>query len=148
VKRLGLPGLIIRNLFTKWLGGSENNLSRLIDVVSALAPCTVLIDEIDLFGVGSRRENGETDGGTTGRMGQRFLEWLGSEWRGGSVEAGRADSTPGENLLRSEAAELGLPSRWPASSLRERKRFWPPTGLAAPRTCPAFGRWPEGRTCR
>jgi SpoVK/Ycf46/Vps4 family AAA+-type ATPase len=95
VSLLGLPGLIIRNLFCKWVGESERNLARLIDVIAALAPCVILIDEIDLFGVGSRREVGEHDGGTAGRMGQRFLEWAGSESLRGQVILFGASNRPG-----------------------------------------------------
>jgi hypothetical protein len=91
---LGLPGLMLRNLFSKWVGESERNLARLIDVIAALAPCVILIDEIDLFGVGSRREAGENDAGTAGRMGQRFLEWAGSESLRGQVILFGASNRP------------------------------------------------------
>jgi len=94
VNSLGLPGLIIRNLFSKWVGESERNLARVIDVTEAMAPCVILIDEIDLFGVGSRRGAGENDGGTAGRMGQRFLEWAGSESLRGQVILFGASNRP------------------------------------------------------
>lgn len=57
------------------VGSSEENMRKVLRTIEALAPCVVLLDEVDkgLAGAGS---SGQTDGGTTSRVFGTFLTWM------------------------------------------------------------------------
>lgn len=76
-KELDLPLLILRNLHGPFVGQSEANLERVLQIVESMSPCIILIEEIDQ-GIGQRGEGQSGDSGTTNRMSQRFWEALGS----------------------------------------------------------------------
>jgi len=76
-KELNLPLLIIRNLHGPYVGESEANLERVLQLVEAMSPCLILIEELDQW-IGQRGEGPSGDSGTTNRMTQRFWEALGS----------------------------------------------------------------------
>lgn len=61
-------------IFGKLVGESESNMRASLDVVDAMAPAILFIDEIDkgLSGVGGS----SGDGGTTKRVGGTFLTWM------------------------------------------------------------------------
>lgn len=61
-------------IFGKLVGESESNMRASLDVVDAMAPAVLFIDEIDkgLSGVGGS----SGDGGTTQRVGGTFLSWM------------------------------------------------------------------------
>jgi hypothetical protein len=62
---LGIPALIFKNLRSKWVGGSEGNLQKVLSVVKGLGPVVVIVDEADAA-LGSRASSG--DSGTASRM--------------------------------------------------------------------------------
>jgi hypothetical protein len=59
-------------LYDKFIGESEKNLRKVLDVAEALAPCVLWIDEIEKgFATG-----GDADGGLSKRLLGTFLTWL------------------------------------------------------------------------
>ncbi len=74
----GLPliRLNIGALFGKYQGESEGAWRQARQVVEAIAPCVLWIDEIEKGLQGFGGGGSDSDGGTTARMGQDFLTWL------------------------------------------------------------------------
>jgi SpoVK/Ycf46/Vps4 family AAA+-type ATPase len=62
-------------VFGSLVGESEQKMGETFKIVDAMAPCILFIDEIEkaLAGTGG---GGSTDGGTTQRVGSKFLTWL------------------------------------------------------------------------
>ena len=72
VKESGLTGIKLKNFRSKWVGATESNLERILDVVKAIGNIIVIIDEGDRsFGSG-----GEGDGGTSSRVIARLKEFM------------------------------------------------------------------------
>jgi hypothetical protein len=70
--RQPLLALDAGRLYDKFIGETEKNLRRALDVAEALAPAVLWIDEIEkAFASG-----GETDGGVSKRLLGSFLTWL------------------------------------------------------------------------
>lgn len=76
-KELNMPLLIVRNLFGQYVGQSEQNLERVLQVVNSMSPCLVLMEEMDQS-IGQRGTGASGDSGTSNRMSQRLWEALGS----------------------------------------------------------------------
>jgi len=74
--KLPVIRLNIGALFGKFQGQSESNWRQARQVVEALAPCILWIDEIEKGLQGFGGGASETDGGTTARVGNDFLTWL------------------------------------------------------------------------
>ncbi len=76
-KETGRPVLIldIGSLMGSLVGQSEERTRKALQIVDAMAPCILMIDEIEkgFAGVGS---SGQTDSGVTARMFGSFLTWL------------------------------------------------------------------------
>jgi hypothetical protein len=62
---IGIPAVVFKNLREKWVGSSEGNLQKVLNVVRALGPVVVIVDEADAA-LGKRSADG--DSGTSGRM--------------------------------------------------------------------------------
>ena len=60
---------------SRWVGDSERNLARVLDVIAALAPIVVFIDEIDQA-LGKRDEGQHGDSGVSGRMFSQILRFM------------------------------------------------------------------------
>ena len=72
----GMPllRLNVGKIFTGLVGGSEGKLRKAIDVAEVMAPCAMILEELDkAVGGGS---GGEHDGGTTSRVRGELLTWL------------------------------------------------------------------------
>ena len=67
----------VAQLFDKYVGGSEKNVGRLVDIATATAPCIVFMDEIDKALAGIGNDNGTTTGDSVSSraMGQ-FLKFM------------------------------------------------------------------------
>jgi ATP-dependent 26S proteasome regulatory subunit len=62
----------VGDLFSKWVGESESNMSEAIRILESVAPCVLQLDEIEKGFGGS----GESDGGSSQRVFGKFLKWL------------------------------------------------------------------------
>ncbi len=73
----GRPTLIldIGSLMGSLVGSTEANIRQALKIVDAMAPCVVMVDEVEkaLAGVAS---SGSTDSGVTARLFGTFLTWL------------------------------------------------------------------------
>lgn len=69
--KLPLLRLDAGKIFDKWVGGSEENIRKVIKTAEAVAPCILWIDEIE-----KGFSQGSNDGGTTTRVFGTFLTWM------------------------------------------------------------------------
>ncbi len=74
LKEAGLPGVVLKNFRSKWVGSTESNLERVLKIVRAMSPIALVIDEGDRsFGSG---EGGDSDGGTSSRVIARIKDFM------------------------------------------------------------------------
>jgi len=77
---IGIPMVKFRNFRTKWQGETESNLERVLNILAAMAPVGVMIDEADAF-LGNRAQEG--DSGTSNRVFAQIASFMGNtEYRG------------------------------------------------------------------
>jgi transitional endoplasmic reticulum ATPase len=73
-KESGLTTIKFKNFRSKWVGATEGNLERILQVVQAIGQVLVIIDEGDrAFG---NQEGGDGDGGTSSRVIARIKEFM------------------------------------------------------------------------
>lgn len=84
---LNCAALNLSKIFNQWVGSSERNLDKALSCLEALAPCLVIIDEIDQSGL-NRESSG--DSGVSNRLFKRLLEFMsdGQKHRGRIVFVG------------------------------------------------------------
>ena len=71
-KESGLTAIKLKNFRSKWVGATEGNLERILQVIQAIGQVMVIIDECDrAFG-----NQGEEDGGTSSRVIARIKEFM------------------------------------------------------------------------
>ncbi|MBP6748396.1 MAG: ATP-binding protein, partial [Xanthomonadaceae bacterium] len=75
LKEAGLPGVVLKNFRSKWVGSTESNLERVLSIVRAMSPIALVIDEGDRS-FGGDGEGGETDGGTSSRVIVRIKDFM------------------------------------------------------------------------
>ena len=75
VKESGLTGIKLKSFRSKWVGATEANLDRILDVIQAIGNVIVIIDEGDRS-FGSGGGEGESDGGTGSRVIARLKEFM------------------------------------------------------------------------
>ena len=74
-KSSGLTAIKLKNFRSRWVGATEGNLEKILDVVKAIGNVLVIIDEGDrAFGSGGG--GAETDGGTSSRVIARIKEFM------------------------------------------------------------------------
>lgn len=79
----GINMVKLRNIQNSYVGESERNMSRVLDIVRAFAPVIVFIDEIDqAYG---QRSTGQLDSGVTARLFGQLLEFMGDNQHRGRV---------------------------------------------------------------
>ncbi|MCL2179863.1 MAG: AAA family ATPase [Treponema sp.] len=77
---IGIPMVKFRNFRTKWQGETESNLEKVLNILVAMAPVGVMIDEADAF-LGDRNQEG--DSGTSNRVFAQIASFMGNtEYRG------------------------------------------------------------------
>jgi ATP-dependent 26S proteasome regulatory subunit len=77
---IGIPMVKFRNFRSKWQGDTESNLEKVLNILKAMAPVAVMIDEADAF-LGSRDQEG--DAGTSNRVFAQITSFMGNtEYRG------------------------------------------------------------------
>ena len=70
----GLTCVKLKNFRDKWVGSTEANLERIINIIQAMGYVLVIMDEVDRSLVG--RSVGESDGGTSSRVMARLKEFM------------------------------------------------------------------------
>ncbi len=77
---IGIPIVKFRNFRSKWQGVTEANLEKILNILRAMAPVGVMIDEADAF-LGDRNQDG--DSGTSNRIFAQIASFMGNtEYRG------------------------------------------------------------------
>jgi len=77
---IGIPMVKFRNFRTKWQGETESNLEKVLNILIAMAPVGVMVDEADAF-LGDRAQEG--DSGTSNRVFAQIASFMGNtEYRG------------------------------------------------------------------
>ena len=77
---IGIPIVKFRNFRSKWQGVTEANLEKILNILKAMAPVGVMIDEADAF-LGDRNQDG--DSGTSNRIFAQIASFMGNtEYRG------------------------------------------------------------------
>jgi len=77
---IGIPIVKFRNFRSKWQGVTESNLEKILNILMAMAPVGVMIDEADAF-LGDRNQDG--DSGTSNRIFASIASFMGNtEYRG------------------------------------------------------------------
>ncbi len=77
---IGIPIVKFRNFRSKWQGATEANLEKILNILKAMAPVGVMIDEADAF-LGNRNQDG--DSGTSNRIFAQISSFMGNtEYRG------------------------------------------------------------------
>jgi ATP-dependent Zn protease len=77
---ISIPMVKFRNFRSKWQGVTEANLEKILNILKAMAPVGVMIDEADAF-LGDRNQEG--DSGTSNRIFAQIASFMGNtEYRG------------------------------------------------------------------
>ena len=71
---IGIPIVKFRNFRSKWQGVTESNLEKVLNILKAMAPVGVMIDEADAF-LGDRNQEG--DSGTSNRIFAQIASFMG-----------------------------------------------------------------------
>lgn len=72
-RECGLPTIKLKNFRSKWVGATEGNLEKILNVIRAIGQVVVIIDEGDrAFG----NTDSEGDGGTSSRVIARIKEFM------------------------------------------------------------------------
>ncbi len=75
-KELGRPTLTLdfSKLYDGKVGGTEEKTTQALQIVDAMEPCILFVDEIEK-GLSGLENSGRTDGGTSARLFGSFLRW-------------------------------------------------------------------------
>ncbi|MCL2481309.1 MAG: AAA family ATPase, partial [Spirochaetaceae bacterium] len=77
---IGVPIVKLKNFRSKWQGVSEANFEKVLNILKAMSPVGVLIDEADAF-LGNRNQEG--DSGTSNRIFAQLASFMGNtDYRG------------------------------------------------------------------
>lgn len=77
---IGVPMVKFRNFRSQWQGVTESNLEKVLNILRAMSPVAVMIDEADAF-LGDRNQQG--DSGTSNRVFSQIASFMGNtEYRG------------------------------------------------------------------
>jgi len=80
---IGIPMVKFRNFRSKWQGETESNLERVLNILTAMSPVGVMIDEADAF-LGDRM-GGEGDSGTSNRVFAQIASFMGNTENRGKI---------------------------------------------------------------
>jgi ATP-dependent 26S proteasome regulatory subunit len=120
---IGIPMVKFRNFRSKWQGDTESNLEKALNILKAMSPVAVMIDEADAF-LGDRDQEG--DSGTSNRVFAQIAGFMGNtEYRGKIIWfliSCRPDLIP-IDLKRQGRAEEHLALFYPESD-REREALF------------------------
>lgn len=79
---IGIPCVELKNFRDKWVGATEQNLEKIINVLSGLAPVACIIDEADAY-LGDREGGG--DSGVSSRVFSRLTSFMGNTANRGKI---------------------------------------------------------------
>ena len=83
-KETGFNIVKLKNIRSMWVGESERNLNRVLDLLKSMAPVMVFVDEIDAA-LGQRSSGGDGGSGVERRIFQRILEFMAMDENRGHV---------------------------------------------------------------
>ncbi len=120
---IGIPMVKFKNFRSKWQGVTESNLEKVLNILKAMAPVAVMIDEADAF-LGDRNQEG--DSGTSNRIFAQIASFMGNtEYRGRIIWfliTCRPDLLP-IDLKRQGRAEEHLALFYPATDAEKEALF-------------------------
>ena len=120
---IGIPIVKFKNFRSKWQGVTEANLEKSLNILRAMAPVGVMIDEADAF-LGDRNQEG--DSGTSNRIFAQIASFMGNtEYRGKIIWfliTCRPDLLP-IDLKRQGRAEEHLALFYPESTAEKEDLF-------------------------
>jgi SpoVK/Ycf46/Vps4 family AAA+-type ATPase len=112
-KEIGFPCVKLRNFRSMWVGSTESNLERIINILSSLTPVGVVIDEADAA-LGNREATG--DSGTQNRVFAQISSFMADTRNRGKILwfliTARPDLLP-IDLKRQGRAEEHVPLFYP-----------------------------------
>ncbi len=79
---IGIPMVKLRNFRSQWQGATEANLEKVLNILNAMAPVAVMIDEADVV-LGNRTANDIS--GTSGRVFAQIANFMGNTDNRGRV---------------------------------------------------------------
>lgn len=107
----GLTALKFKNFREKWVGSTEGNLEKILDLVDALGYVLLIIDEAD-----RSLSSGESDGGTSSRVIARLKEFMSDTSHRGRVVIVMMTNRPDKldvDLKRPGRFDLKIPFFFP-----------------------------------
>jgi AAA+ superfamily predicted ATPase len=120
---IGIPCVVLKNFRSKYVGETEGNLERVLNVLRAMGPVVVVVDEADAA-LGDRTAEG--DSGTSSRVFSMIASQMGdTRYRGRIIWmllTSRPDLLP-IDLKRQGRAEIHIPLFYPADQEEIRGMF-------------------------
>ncbi|WP_026295081.1 ATP-binding protein [Sediminispirochaeta bajacaliforniensis] len=120
---IGIPIVRFQNFRSKWQGVTESNLEKALNILKAMSPVGVMIDEADAF-LGDRNQEG--DSGTSNRIFAQIASFMGNtEYRGKIIWfliTCRPDLLP-IDLKRQGRAEEHLALFYPETAIEKEELF-------------------------
>ncbi|MEO8593684.1 MAG: AAA family ATPase [Candidatus Solibacter sp.] len=120
---IGIPCVVLRNFRSKYVGETEGNLERLLNLLRALGPVVVVVDEADAA-LGDRDQQG--DSGTSSRVFSMIATQMGDTRYRGKILwmllTARPDLLP-IDLKRQGRAEVHIPLFYPSDPGEIRSMF-------------------------
>ncbi len=134
--RLPLLRMDVGNVFSSFMGASEENMRRSIRTAESLSPCVLWLDELEKAFAGAGG-SGDMDSGTTRRVFATFLTWMQEKTRPVFVvaTANSIESLPPELLRKGRFDEIffldlpDLEARRSIFSIHLERRRRDPSGL-------------------
>lgn len=120
---IGIPCLVLRNFRSKYVGETEGNLEKVLNVLRSLGPVMVIIDEADAA-LGNRESSG--DSGTSSRVFSMIASQMGNTRFRGKIIWMLLTSRPELlpiDLKRQGRAEVHIPLFYPKESSEIRRMF-------------------------
>lgn len=120
---IGIPCLVLKNFRSKYVGETEGNLEKVLNVLRSLGPVMVIIDEADAA-LGNREGGG--DSGTSSRVFSMIASQMGNTRFRGKIIWMLLTSRPERlpiDLKRQGRAEVHIPLFYPKTEEEIRSMF-------------------------
>ena len=120
---IGIPCFVLKNFRSKYVGETEGNLEKVLNVLRSLGPVMVIIDEADAA-LGNREGGG--DSGTSSRVFSMIASQMGNTRYRGKIIWMLLTSRPERlpiDLKRQGRAEVHIPLFYPKSEEEIRSMF-------------------------